>query len=236
MSKRAVILAGGKGTRLKPYTVVFPKPLMPIGDYPILEIVVRQLVYYGFDHITIAVNHHRELIQAFFGDGSKWNAKIDYSFEDKPLSTMGPLTLIPDLPDNFLIMNGDILTDLNYNKLYDYHLSNNNNYTICSYKREQISEFGVLETDDNNTLIGFREKPINYYQVSMGIYFASKQILEHIPYNEAYGFDELMLKLIKANTPPSVWPFDGYWLDIGRADDYAKASEQFEKLQSTFLK
>ena len=114
MNRRAVILAGGKGTRLRPYTVVLPKPLMPIGEYPILEVVVRQLARHGFDRVTMAVNHQAELIKAFFGDGSKWHVQIDYSLEDQPLGTMGPLKRIADLPEHFLVMNGDVLTDLDF--------------------------------------------------------------------------------------------------------------------------
>jgi len=123
MSKRAVILAGGKGTRLRPYTVVLPKPLMPIGDFPILEVIVKQLAHFGFERITMAVNHQAELISAFFGDGSKWGVKIDYSLEDKPLGTMGALKLISDLPENFLVMNGDILTDIKFSEFYNNHVS-----------------------------------------------------------------------------------------------------------------
>src|SRR5713226_1664542 len=114
MSKRAIILAGGKGTRLRPYTVVLPKPPMPIGDCPILEVIIKQLAENGFGRVRLAVNHLFEMIEAFFTDGSKWGIKIDYSLEDRPLSTMGPLKLIRDLPDDFLVMNGDILADLNY--------------------------------------------------------------------------------------------------------------------------
>ena len=123
MSKRAIILAGGKGTRLKPYTVSLPKPLVPIGEMPILEIIILQLARSGFDHITLTVNHLADIIRAFCGDGSKWGIKIDYSLEDKPLSTMGPLKLISDLPDNFLIMNGDVLTDLDFGQFYDEHVN-----------------------------------------------------------------------------------------------------------------
>lgn len=234
--KRAVILAGGKGTRLRPYTVVLPKPLMPIGDYPILEVIIRQLVQNKFSHITLAVNHQADLIKTFFGDGSKWGIKIDYSLEDKPLSTMAPLKLIKDLPDNFLVMNGDILTDLNYNEFYEYHIKRNNIFTISSYQREVKSEFGVLELDNQNTLVGFKEKPIEKYNVSMGIYMVSKKAIEYIPENTFYGFDHLMVDLIKNNQNPVVRSFNGYWLDIGRPDDYEQAIEEFEKLKDKFFK
>ena len=234
--KRAIILAGGKGTRLRPYTVVFPKPLMPIGDYPILEVIIRQLVQNSFTHITIAVNHQADLIKTFFGDGYKWGIKIDYSLEDKPLSTMAPLKLIKDLPDNFLVMNGDVLTDLNYGEFYEYHIKNENIFTISSYQREVKSEFGVLELDNQNNLVGFKEKPIEKYNVSMGIYMVSKKAIEYIPDNTFYGFDHLMLDLIKYKENPIVKPFDGYWLDIGRPDDYEIAIEEFDKLKDKFLK
>ncbi|MDP3050781.1 MAG: nucleotidyltransferase family protein, partial [Eubacteriales bacterium] len=160
---RAVILAGGKGTRLKPYTNVLPKPLMPIGEYTILEVIVRQLVYFGFNHITMAVNHQAEIIQAFLGNGVKWGIKIDYSREDQPLSTMGPLRLIQDLPDNFLVMNGDILTDLDFRVFFDFHVAHQNLFTISAYQREVHSEFGVLELDEEERLVGFQEKPITIY-------------------------------------------------------------------------
>lgn len=234
--KRAIILAGGKGTRLRPYTVVFPKPLMPIGDYPILEVIIRQLVQNSFTHITIAVNHQADLIKTFFGDGYKWGIKIDYSLEDKPLSTMAPLKLIKDLPDNFLVMNGDVLTDLNYSEFYEYHIKNENIFTISSYTREIKSEFGVLELDNQNNLVGFKEKPIERYNVSMGIYMVSKRAIEFIPEDTFYGFDHLMLDLIKYKENPIVKPFDGYWLDIGRPDDYEIAIEEFDKLKDKFLK
>lgn len=234
--KRAVILAGGKGTRLRPYTVVLPKPLMPIGDYPILEVIIRQLMQNGFNRITMAVNHQADLIQTFFGDGSKWGIKIDYSLEDKPLSTMAPLKLINDLPDNFLVMNGDILTDLDYNEFYESHVNNNNIFTISAYQREVKSEFGVLELNDNNTLVGFKEKPIQKYDVSMGIYMVSKKAVDYIPEDTFYGFDHLMIDLMNNNQEPKVKRFDGYWLDIGRPDDYEQAIEEFDKLKDKFLK
>ena len=235
MSKRAVILAGGKGTRLRPYTVVLPKPLMPIGEFPILEVVVRQLVHAGFDRITMAVNHQAELIKAFFGDGAKWGIVIDYSLEDRPLGTMGPLRLIHDLPEYFLVMNGDILTDLDFAAFHDAHVASGGLFTISSYCREQSIDYGVLETDDQRRLVGFREKPKSEYQVSMGVYMVSRKAVDGIPSGRPYGFDDLMLDLIAAKREVVVRAFDGYWLDIGRPDDYAQAIEEFESMKSRFV-
>lgn len=234
LKKRAVILAGGKGTRLRPYTVVLPKPLMPIGDYPILEVVVRQLVKAGFDHITMAVNHQAELIRAFFSDGARWRVKIDYSQESEPLGTMGPLNLISELPENFLIMNGDILTDLNFNKFYDDHVASNAIFSIASNERQQKIDYGVLKTNELGQLIGFIEKPSNAYLVSMGIYMANRRVLDFIP-QIAYGFDSLMLDLIAKDEYVFVKSHPGYWLDIGRPDDYMQAIEEFDRLKHNLI-
>lgn len=234
MSRRAVILAGGRGTRLKPYTVVLPKPLMPIGEYPILEVIVRQLISAGFEHITLAVNHQAEIIKAFFGDGDRWGVQIDYSLEGSPLGTMGPLKLIDDLPDNFLVMNGDILTDLDYAAFHDDHVRSAQVFTISAMRRQQQIDYGVLETDTGR-LTGFREKPGVPFQVSMGIYMVSSLVLQRIPSGRPFGFDNLMLDLLGANVPVAVCDFDGYWLDIGRPDDYARAIEEFDSMKSRFL-
>lgn len=227
MYKRAVILAGGKGTRLKPYTISLPKPLVPIGDMPILEIIIRKLSKSGFDHITITVNHMADIIRAYFNDGNKWGVKIDYSLESKPLSTMGPLKLIKDLPENFLIMNGDVLTDIDFNEFYNYHVNNDNIFTVSAFSREQKVDYGVLEIGIDNKLVNFIEKPTNRYNVSMGVYMANKRILDYIPENQFYGFDHLMLDLITQNLPATVKIHSGYWLDIGRPDDYEKACNDF---------
>lgn len=235
MSKRAIILAGGKGTRLRPYTVVLPKPLMPIGDFPILEVIVRQLAQHGFDHVTMAVNHQAEIIRAFFQDGAKWGVKIDYSLEDKPLSTMAPLRLIHDLPENFMVMNGDVLTDLDFSSFYDEHVANNNVFTISAHMREQKVDYGVLEMDADNQLTGFQEKPSTEYLVSMGVYMASRRIIDFIPEGESYGFDSLMMDLLAMGKPAAVRVFDGYWLDIGRPDDYIQAIEEYEQMRTKFL-
>lgn len=236
MKKHAVILAGGRGTRLRPYTVVLPKPLMPIGDYPILEVVTRQLVKHGFGKITIAVNHQAELIKAFFGDGSKWGVDINYSFEREPLGTIGPLRLIEDLPEHFLVMNGDVLTDLDYAGFFRDHVENRRLFTISSHRREHRADYGVLTVGPDRRLRDFQEKPTTSYEVSMGVYMASKGILSFLPPAGAYGFDNLMLDLLKHGKPVDVKTFDGYWLDIGRPDDYAQAIEEFDAMKGRFLR
>ena len=235
MTKRAVILAGGLGTRLRPYTVVLPKPLMPIGEYPILEVVVRQLAIHGFDRITIAVNHQAELIRAFFGDGAKWKVHIDYSLESEPLGTMGPLRLIADLPPNFLVMNGDVLTDLDFAAFHDRHVEDNCLFTIASQQRRQKIDYGVLVTDSDGVLRDFREKPTTEYEVSMGVYMVSRDILRFVPPEGLYGFDGLMRDLLAAEERVTVRRFSCYWLDIGRPDDYMQAIDEFEVTKGRFL-
>jgi len=233
---RAIILAGGKGTRLRPYTVVLPKPLMPIGEYPILEVIVRQLVHQGFTHITMAVNHQAKIIQAFFGNGEQWGITIDYSLETKPLSTMGPLLLVPDLPENFLVMNGDILTDLDYSQFLESHSKNGNGFTIAAFQRVLKSEYGVLNINGDNKLCGFTEKPEFTFDVSMGVYAVNRKVTKFIPEDEPYGFDDLMLDLLADDTPAAVQRHGGYWLDIGRPDDYMQAIDEFKNGQFTFLR
>ncbi len=235
MFKRAVIMAGGQGTRLRPYTLALPKPLMPIGRFPILEIIIRQLAATGFDRITMAVNHQAEVIKAFFQDGSRWNLHIDYVLEHRPLGTMGPLRLIDDLPENFLVMNGDVLTDLDFAAFYDQHCQSKAPFTIASKIREQKIDYGVLEVGHDGVLTGFREKPQEIFQVSMGIYMVHHGIIERIPENQAYGFDSLMLDLLAQHIPAHVIPYDGQWLDIGRPEDYEQAIEIFKTQESRFL-
>lgn len=227
--KRAIILAGGKGTRLKPYTISMPKPLVPLGGKPILERIIIELRTNGFDHITITVNHMAEMIMSYFEDGSKWDIKIDYSLEREPLSTMGPLKLIHDLPDNFLVMNGDVLTDLNFKDFFENHISNNRNFSISSSKRIEKVDFGVLHISDSHELLDFEEKPDFDFQVSMGIYALNKSVLDYIPHSTFFGFDHLMERLLRENISVHVIEHRGFWLDIGRPSDYEYANELFEK-------
>ena len=233
---RAVILAGGKGTRLMPYTTTIPKPLVPVGDMAIMEIVVRQLQRCGFDHLTVAVNHGAQLIRAYFEDGRRWNIRMDYSMEDKPLSTIGPLRLIPDLPDHFLVMNGDVLTDLDFGAFYRSHVESGAIGTIATYQRDTKIDFGVLQYNgDRNRITGFVEKPIEHFSVSMGVYAFSRRIMEFVPEGMPFGFDHLMLKLIAERQDVRAHPFHGYWLDIGRPDDYDRANTEFREIISRLL-
>lgn len=226
--RTAVILAGGKGTRLRPYTIAMPKPLVPVGDKPILELIVTQLVHYGFERIILTVNHQADIIMAYFGDGSKWGVNIEYSLEDKPLGTMGPLRLITNLPENFLVMNGDVLSDIDFGGFLEKHINSQYDFTISSYKRINKIDYGVLHVGEGTypVLEGFEEKPQLEYSVSMGIYAASKSILEYIPMNEFYGLDNLLLDMIdKKNI--GVIEHMGYWMDIGRPDDYQQACDDY---------
>lgn len=226
---RVVILAGGIGSRLRPYTLSLPKPLLPIGDRPILEIIIRQLANHGFKHVTLAVNHQADLFSAFFGDGSKWGVKITYSLEREALGTMGPLRLIDDLPEQFLIMNGDVLTDIDYGAAFREHLAGDRLFTIFAAARKQKIDFGVLHLDESSQLTGFEEKPELAYTVSMGIYAASRRILDRIPPGKSFGFDQLMLSFLQTGDRVDVHQHHGYWLDIGRPDDYERASEEWAK-------
>jgi len=228
---RAVILAGGKGTRLLPYTTVIPKPLMPVGDRPILELIIRQLKHYGFSQVTMAVGHLAELIEAYFSDGDKYGIKIDYSREDEPLGTIGSLSLIDTLDTTFLVMNGDVLTNLDYWKLVDFHKKNQAVATIATYNKEVKVDLGILEMDEDFQLKQYVEKPTLKYDVSMGIYMFEPEILSFIEPNEYLDFPDLVLTLMKAGRKVIGFPFDGYWLDIGRHEDYVRAQEEFETLK-----
>jgi NDP-sugar pyrophosphorylase family protein len=232
---QAIILAGGKGRRLLPYTTVLPKPLMPIGDYSILEVILRQLKHAGFNNITISTGYLHELIYAYIASNKSLDLKISYAHEEKPLGTIGPLRLIKQLDDHFLVMNGDILTDLNYTALIAAHKKKKAIATVATYQRDTHIDFGVLEKDSENRITGFREKPTYHFDVSMGVYVFSKKILEYVPENEPFGFDQLMYALTDAKAPVFSYPHEGYWLDIGRPDDYARSIEEFEKYKDRFL-
>ena len=232
---QAIILAGGKGRRLLPYTTVLPKPLMPIGDYPIIEVILRQLKRAGFNRISISTGYLHELIHAYLDSNKTLGLKIEYSHEETPLGTIGPLRLIKNLEDTFLVMNGDILTDLDYKKLIESHKKLGAIATVATYQRDTNIDFGVLERNAEQKIIAFKEKPTFHFDVSMGVYVFSKKILNYVPADTPFGFDQLMYALIAKNEEVYSYPHTGYWLDIGRPDDYARSIEEFERYKDRFL-
>ncbi|MFC1977731.1 NDP-sugar synthase [Chloroflexota bacterium] len=234
---KVVILAGGKGTRLKPYTTVFPKALMPIGDMPILEIIIRQLKEQELKDIIIAVGHLGELIMNFFGDGNRLGVNIKYSREEQPLGTAGGLGLIKDeLDDNFLMINGDTLTTLNYSELIEYHRRNKATTTIALNKRGVYIDFGIIELDGSGNLTGYVEKPTIHHMVSMGIYACEPQVLNYIEAGKRLDFPDLIKTLTSNGETVKGFVYDGYWLDIGRAEDYEKANEEITEILPKLFK
>lgn len=232
---KAVILAGGKGTRLKPYTITIPKPLVPIGDYPILEIVIRQLRKHGFKDIILTVNHMSELIEAYFKDGEKFGVKIKYSKEETPLGTAGPLSLIEDISEDFLVMNGDILTDLDFTKLIEYHKKGKHTATIVTFKKKISIDLGVLKINKDKTVKEYIEKPTLSYDVSTGIYIFNKKVLSFIEKNRRFNLPELVRLLTKNSEAVKVYEFEGAWFDIGTPSDYEEATEFFKKNSKLFI-
>lgn len=236
-SMQALILAGGKGTRLRPYTTVLPKPLMPIGDFPILEIILRQLKHAGVTEVILAVGYMSQLFQAFFQDGSRYGIKISYSFEEHALGTAGPIALVLDrLQDDFLVMNGDLLTTLTYKNLFTFHKEMNAAATIGLFRREVKIDFGVIETDPDGKLLRYREKPVYHFDVSMGINVMKKEIVSsYLKAGEYLDIPDLMMQMRADNHPVHCFNEPCYWLDIGRIDDYQTATEIFESKLSEFL-
>ena len=237
--KRAVILAGGQGTRLRPYTTVLPKPLMPIGDRPVLDIIVRQLKAHGFERITVATGHLAELIEVFFRDGSAYGIPIDYYREDEPLGTVGALALIDGLDDeDVLVMNGDVLTDIDYGALLARHHASDAAATIATKARQVQISLGVLRFGDDSDptrLTGYDEKPAIDYIASMGVYCFAPRALAFIEAGERIDFPDLVLRLIAAGETVRAWPSEDYWLDIGRHDDYEQAQEEFERVRARLI-
>ena len=234
---QAIILAGGKGTRLLPHTANLPKPLMPMGEMPILEIIVMQLKNAGASSIIMAVGYLHHMIEAHFGDGSDFGIPISYSLEDKPLGTAGPLNLIyKKLEENFIVLNGDLLTTLNFESLFNEHLRSNASATIATFKRTVDIDFGVLEIDSEKKLVEYKEKPTLNYQVSMGINVFKKNSLKNFLQNAGYlDIPDLMMELKNNGEDVLCHYEDCEWLDIGRIHDYSIATEIFEENKEKFL-
>jgi NDP-sugar pyrophosphorylase family protein len=235
---RAIILAGGLGTRLRPYTLVMPKPLVPIGDRPVLDIIVHQLRHYGFDRITVATGYMAELIEAFFGDGSAYGIPIDYFREREPLGTVGALAMIEGLDEDFLVMNGDTLTDMNYMNLLDRHRGSGAIATIATRVREIEISLGVMRLEDRfqpERVTDYIEKPRIDYIASMGVYCFSPRIVEFIERDVRLDFPDLIRGLITRGERVEAHRSQDYWMDIGRHEDYEQAIEDFESLRSRLI-
>ena len=239
MTKKAVILAGGKGSRLGPYTTVLPKPLLPIGDRAILDVVVRQLAEYGFIDLTFAVGYLAHLVRAVFDDGSRHGVKIEYHEEETPLGTAGALASIEGLDDTFLAMNGDVLTALDFGQLYRVHQEAGNMLTVATHRRVVHTDYGVIHEDgdlgDTRRVVGYVEKPEIPYIVSMGVYVVEPPVLEYIDAGVRFDVPELVLRLLEDDQQVGSYLFDGYWLDIGRHEDYEKAISEYEAVRHELL-
>jgi NDP-sugar pyrophosphorylase family protein len=231
---KAVIMTGGKGTRMAPYTKVLPKGLLPIGEQPILEIIVKQLAYHGFRSITMSCGYLAPLIQTYFGDGSAWNVSINYEVEDKPLGTVGPLKRLKDLNSPFLVINCDVLTTLDFKRFWKFHHSGNSLLTIASQKKEIPIDLGVLDTKEDR-VINFLEKPTRSARVSMGIYVMDPQIISYIPEKQFFDIPELVHTLLADNKEIRHFENDSFWIDIGRPTEYRQANDDFEMMKKELL-
>lgn len=233
---RAVILAGGKGTRLYPYSMVLPKPLVPIGDLPILDVVLRKLRRSGFKKVTLAVGYLSDLIKAYVGNGSRYGLSIDYSLEKNPLGTIGPLSLIKGLNETFLVMNGDLLTTLDLKEMLKQHKRSKSLATVAVKERELTVDYGVVKFDRNLRLFSHEEKPSLKYFVGIGICFFEPEVLSFIPKGRRFDFPDLVGVLLRKRISIKVYETDEYWRDIGRWEDYLAAQHEFPKRKKAFLK
>ena len=232
---KAVVLAGGKGARLAPYTRIFPKSMMPIGDKTILEILLNQMKQAGIEDIVLTVGHLAWLMRAFFQDGSQLGLKISYSFEEHPLGTAGPLAQIDGLTEAFLVTNGDVLTTLDLRDLIDFHRQQGGMVTIATHRRNVHIDLGVIEVNGDYSVKEYIEKPTIPYQVSMGMYVFEPKALAYIERGQRLDFPDLILRMLKAGERVVAYPFDGYWQDLGRPDDYEQANLDFERMRAEFL-
>lgn len=226
---QALILAGGRGTRLAPFTISFPKPLVPVGDRPILHHLIDSLRESGCKEILLSVNYLASLIEAYFGDGSGFGVSIRYTRETEPLGTAGPIAIPSGLEDAFLVLNGDTLSDIDYQKLYADHVRSGELATIVSYRRDVPINLGILIEDGSGHLAEYREKPTLSYEASTGVYAMSSRVRDHMVKGERLDMPDLMLRLLAKGMPPRIYRHEGKWLDIGRVEDYEIAQKQWQE-------
>lgn len=233
---QAIILAGGRGSRLKPFTMTLPKPLVPLGERPILEILLRQLKNAGCTQVILAVNYLAELIMAFCGDGSRFGLEITYSREDAPHGTAAPLRLLEELDENFLFLNGDILTTLDFHSFFRRHVEAHNDLTIFAHEKTVSIDLGVLDVDENMQFRKYIEKPAYRFIVSTGIYAMSRDIISLLPPTGRYDMPDLVTAAAAAHRKVALIKDPARWLDIGRPDDYELATQLFEANEQEFLR
>ena len=237
--RRAVVLAGGSGTRVGPYATVLPKPLLPVGDRAVLDVVMRQLRAHEFGDVTVAVGYLAHLVEAVFGDGTRHGMTIRYQREARPLGTVGPLATIDGLDEPFLVMNGDALTTLDYSALYRAHVASANVLTIATQVRTVEANYGVLELDGaqgpTRQVVGFRERPHTEHTVSMGVYIVEPAVLRHIAPGQPLDLPDLVLRLVDAGEPVGSFLYDGLWLDLGDPSDYEEATGRWDEIKPLLL-
>ncbi len=233
---KAIILAGGKGTRLRPFTASFPKPLVPLGDTPVVEVLIKRLIEFGVTDVTMTLGHLAELMRAYFIQRQELTSKLnlDFVIEHTPTGTAGSVSLVEKLTDTFLVMNGDLLTDLNFHELVDFHRRKKAMLTIATRKREVKIDLGVLEYNQDNEITAYREKPTTTYDVSMGVYVYQPEVLKFIERGQRLDLPDLVLRLIAAGERVCSFSTDCQWLDIGRPDDYARAQELYADRPESF--
>ncbi|MSQ81763.1 MAG: nucleotidyltransferase family protein [Myxococcales bacterium] len=233
----AVMLAGGLGSRLAPLTAVIPKPLVPIDNEAIAEILLRQLAHHGVQRVLVSIGYLGHLIQAVLGDGARYGLQVLYQREELPLGTVGPLWLVePLLPDNFLVLNGDVLSDIDFAALLAAHQATDRTLTVATFPKQVRVDLGVLQTGPDGCVNAFVEKPAYDFEVSMGVYAMNKRVLQYFAPHAAFGFDQLVLAMLAKGDPVGTFNWGhGRWLDIGRPSDYAVAQERFAAERSLYL-
>lgn len=232
---KAVIQAGGKGTRLRPYTLVLPKPLMPVGDLPVIEMLLKWLRRSGIEEAFVTIGYLGHLIRSLCGDGTQWGMNIYYSEETEPLGTIGPLLLIrKHLTETFLVLNGDLITDLDLREFITFHKKQGGLITIATTEKSVKVDLGVLDSN-NGLVMSFREKPEMKFRVSMGVYCIEPRVLDIIPTGIPFGFDDLMYEMLELKLPVYTYHHGGYWMDIGREEDFLKAQETFSRNEALIL-
>lgn len=237
LPRTAIMLAGGLGSRLAPLTAIIPKPLVPIGNQAIAEILLSQLAHHGIERVLVSIGYLGHLIQAVLGDGSRLGLELQYQREEKPLGTVGPLALLADrLPQDFLVLNGDVLSDLDFAALMRSHAQSGHTLTVATYPKRVNVDLGVLQTGSGGVVTAFVEKPSYDYVVSMGVYAMNRRVLDYVTPGQPFGFDQLVLAMLAKGDPVGTFDWGhGRWLDIGRPGDFATAQESFQAERNAYL-